>query len=75
MYKQKVESTKPEEYIEVNIGSESSPRIINIGKGTSKDERNQIENLIREYQDVFAWSYDDLEAYKEGAKPLLTKIW
>jgi hypothetical protein len=26
MCKRKVESTKPEEYIEVNIGSESSPR-------------------------------------------------
>jgi hypothetical protein len=35
-----------------------------IGKGTSSEERKKIENLIREHRDVFAWSYDDLKAYK-----------
>jgi len=59
--------------------------MINIGKGTSKEERNQIEKLIREYKDVFSWSYDDLKAYKgdiiqhtipikEHAKPFKPKL-
>lgn len=65
MYKYKAESTEPEEYIEVNIGSESSPSVIKIRKCTSRDERSQIERLIREYLDVFTWSYDDLKSYKE----------
>jgi hypothetical protein len=39
-----------------------------------------IENLVREYKDLFAWTYNDIKAYKgdiiqhtiplkEGAKP------
>jgi hypothetical protein len=42
MYKQKVEETKPKEYIEINIGSKAGPKIIKIGKGTSKEEGKQI---------------------------------
>jgi hypothetical protein len=37
---------------------------VKIGKGISSEERKEIEDLIREYRDVFAWSYDDLKAYK-----------
>lgn len=85
MYKQKKEVNKPEDSIEINIGSEASPKLIRIGKTTSAEERRQIEDLIREYRDVFAWSYDDLKAYKgniiqhtiplkEGAKPFRQKL-
>ena len=45
----------------------------------------EIENLIREYRDVFSWTYDDLKTYdlsiiehtiplKEGSKPYMKKI-
>jgi Mg2+ and Co2+ transporter CorA len=50
--------------IEINFGSEISPKIIKIRKGCFQEERRQIETLIREYKDVFAWTYDDLKAYK-----------
>jgi hypothetical protein len=44
------------------------------------EEREKIEALVREYRDVFAWSYDELKTYdpkiinhaiplKEDAKP------
>jgi hypothetical protein len=49
---------------EVNIGSTKSPRLIKIGNRMSLDERKSIEKLIREYKDVFAWSYNDLKTYK-----------
>jgi len=55
---------KLDEYMEVNIGSLESPKIVKVGKGTSSEETKKIENLIREYRDVFARSYDDLKSYK-----------
>jgi hypothetical protein len=64
MYKGKLVIDKFEEAFEINIGSTSSPRMIKIGKKTTPDERRNIENTICEYKDVFAWSYDDLKAYK-----------
>lgn len=68
-----------DEVIEINIGSSCSPKWIKIGKNASKEQRRRIEELIREYKDVFAWTYDDLKTYnqsviehtiplKEGAK-------
>jgi hypothetical protein len=54
--------------------------MVKIGKGTTHAKRESILSLIQEYKDVFAWTYDDLKAYKgdiiqhaiplvEGAKP------
>jgi hypothetical protein len=66
MCKRKVEPTKPEDYIEVNIGTNDSPKIVKIGKNVYVKERQDIEGLIKEYKDVFSWSYDDLKSYKEN---------
>ena len=80
-HKPKEESgTKPSDYIEVNIGTNEEPRMVKIGKGTPKEEREQIINLLREYRDVLAFTYHDLKVYwedviqhtiplKEEAKP------
>jgi hypothetical protein len=84
MYKGKPIVDQFDEVIEFNIGSKNNPRMIKIGKGTTPAERKSIINLIREYKDVFSWSYDDLKAYKgdiiqhaiplkEGAKPFRQK--
>jgi hypothetical protein len=54
---------------------------VKIGKGTTLAERKEFLALIREFEDVFAWSYGDLKAYcrdviqhviplKEDAKPV-----
>ena len=53
------------DYIEVNIGSKNKPKMIKIGKGTSEKERNDLINLVKEYRDVFAFTYDELKAYRE----------
>ena len=39
--------------------------MIKIGKGTSEKERNDLINLVKEYRDVFAFTYDELKAYRE----------
>ena len=56
---------KPGDYIEVNIGTDQNPKLIKIGKGTSQKERNELINLVKEYRDVFAFTYDELKAYRE----------
>jgi hypothetical protein len=65
MYKKKKEVIKPGSYIEINIGTEEVPRFIKIGKGTSEKERKELISLVQEYRDVFAFTYDELKAYKE----------
>ena len=65
-HKPKEESgTKPCDYLEVNIGTNEEPRMVKIGKGTPKEEREQIINLPREYRDVLAFTYDELKVYRE----------
>ena len=56
---------KPGHYIEINIRSKNEPKMIKIGKGTSEKERNDLINLVKEYRDVFAFTYDELKAYWE----------
>ena len=56
---------KPGDYIEINIRMKTKPKNIKIGKGTSEKERNNLINLVKEYRDVFAFTYDELKAYRE----------
>jgi hypothetical protein len=65
MYKGKSSRKIDDEFIEFNIGNEEFPKMIKFGKGTISDEREKLIALIREFKDVFAWSYEDLEAYRE----------
>jgi ribonuclease HI len=85
VFKGKRTNKQAEEALEFNIGTQMDPRTVKIGKGTTEKERRAILDLIREFRDVFAWSYDELKAYKgdviqhaiplvEGAKPFRQKL-
>ena len=63
-YKKK-EAKKLDDYIEINIGTDEEPRNIKIGKGTSDKERKDLIELVKEYRDVFAFTYDELKAYRD----------
>ena len=39
--------------------------MIKIRKETSKKERNDLVNLVKEYRDAFSFTYDELKAYRE----------
>ena len=56
---------KPGEYNEINIGTKNEQKMIKIGKGTSEKERNDLVNIVKEYRDVFAFTYDELKDYRE----------
>ena len=60
-----MDSMKPGDYIEINIGTNNEPKMIKIGKDTSEKERNDLINLIKEYSYVFSFTYDKLKSYRE----------
>lgn len=54
-----------EEVEKINLGSENNPREFYIGKKLTPKIITALVNLLRKYIHVFAWSYDDLKAYRE----------
>jgi hypothetical protein len=69
----------------INIGTDSSPKYVNLGVDCTIEEVDQYFTLFKKYLDVFAWTYDDLKAYdkiifqhiiplREEAKPVKQKI-
>jgi hypothetical protein len=49
-----------EEIITTNIGSENEPKLVKIGATLSSQESEKLIFLLKEYKDVFAWSYEDM---------------
>ena len=45
---------------EVNMGTIAEPRTISIAKNLPPT-RTELIALLREYKDVFVWSYDDMK--------------
>jgi hypothetical protein len=72
------------ETISLNIGTLESPKNVKIGAQFSDEKKMKFSKLLGEFQDVFAWSYDDLRGFdpaliqhaipfKEGIKPVRKK--
>ena len=50
-----------EEQVElVNLGSEDDVKEVKIGSRLCPDAKKGLIDLLREYSDVFAWSYQDM---------------
>lgn len=49
-----------EESVIVNIGSDSDVKEVHVGSSLSHDEQSSFIALLKEYVDVFAWSYADM---------------
>ena len=54
------------EYDGINIGTNISPKMINIGKYCIQEERIEIQKLLIRFQDVFSWSYKDIKNFMGG---------
>ena len=50
---------------EINLGTREAPKNVYIGRKLSPKIRHDLIGLLRKYRHVFAWSYDDLKAYRE----------
>ena len=44
----------------VNLGTEENPKNLKIGESLTEGLKEQMINLLGEYLDVFAWSYEDM---------------
>ena len=44
----------------INLGSEEDRKEVKIGASLDPDVKKQVIELLREYIDIFAWSYQDM---------------
>ena len=72
------------ETISLNIGTPECPKNVKIGAQCSDEEKLKFSKLLGEFQDVYAWSYEDLHGFdptlvhhsipiKEAMKPVRKK--
>jgi hypothetical protein len=54
---------QPEEVEDCDIGTEKEPRMVKISMFLTPKEKVEYKDLLRQYKDVFAWSYDELKMY------------
>jgi hypothetical protein len=47
----------------VNLGTNTMPQNINLGKNCSPEEKQSYIKLFKEYKDIFSWTYEDLKMY------------
>ena len=83
--KEKFEASKPLNclgYEKVNIGSEENPKMVIVGKDLTSQQKEEFMKLLKAYQDVFAWGYEDLKEFMNGEfkyqiplKPGSTPFW
>ena len=44
----------------INLGSEEDPKEVKIGASLYPDVKSRLIELLKEYVDIFAWSYQDI---------------
>jgi hypothetical protein len=78
-------STDDADATECNIGTERDPKFINLSRSLSWKQRAEYVELLKEFVDVFSWTYEDLRTYdtsfiehkilvKEETKPFRKKL-
>jgi ribonuclease HI len=78
-------STEEADVTECNLGMEEDPKWVKLSSSLSKEQRVEYVRLLKEFTDVFSWTYEDLRTYdtniiehkiplKEDAKPFKQKL-
>ena len=68
-----------------NIGTTENPKMVKLSKALPSEQNLKYIELFKEFQDVFAWSYEDFKSYdtsiiqhtiplKEYQKPFKQKL-
>jgi hypothetical protein len=65
-HKEEESKRKVGETISLNIGAPEAPKNVKIGAQCSYEEKMKFSKLLGEFQDVFAWSYEDLRGFDLG---------
>ena len=58
-HKQRIQIEEGENVL-VNLGTDEDNKEVKIGVELSSDEKQEMHELLKEYVDVFAWSYADM---------------
>jgi hypothetical protein len=48
---------------ECNLGIEKNPKYVKMSSSLSEEKREEYTKLLKEFADVFAWTYEDLKTY------------
>jgi ribonuclease HI len=78
-------SNEDAETTECNIGTPEEPRFVKLSSSLTREQKDEYTKLLKEFADVFAWTYEDLKTYdtsviehkiplKEEAKPFRQKL-
>ena len=66
----------------LNLGNDENPCLIKIGLTLSKKERKDLQELLTKFQEVFAWSYEDIDRAKsdttrepDTTNPFINRLW
>ena len=57
-----------ENVLSYNIGIVDEPKMIKISKTLSEEERNRYIKPLKEFVDIFSWSYEDLKTYNTNIR-------
>jgi hypothetical protein len=57
---------REEEITNCNIGTTENPRIIKMSKELAEEQRDMYVILTKNFDDTFAWSYEDLKKFDTG---------
>ena len=62
LVEQETREIKPHEEIleRVNLGEDGEEKHVKIGTSLTKEMQERLYSLLREFKDVFAWSYQDM---------------
>jgi hypothetical protein len=78
-------STNYVDVTECNIGTKKDTKFVKVSSSLSREKGDEYAKLLKEFVDVFSWTYEDLRTYdtsiiehkiplKEEAKPLGKKL-
>jgi hypothetical protein len=84
IHKEEESKRKVGDTISLNLGTPESPNIFKLGAQCYDKEKAEFTELLHEFQDVFAWSYEDIRGFdpvliqhaiiiKEVVKPVRKK--
>jgi hypothetical protein len=59
-------SPNESEVDDFNIGTDKEPKIVKLSNSLSSENRKKYLELMRQFSDVFSWSYEDLKVYDKG---------
>jgi hypothetical protein len=56
-------STDDADITKFNLGIKKDPKHVKLSRILSRDQRAKYVKLLKEFADVFAWTYEDLRTY------------